>query len=349
MTLTARQARFITSVDKMRKHQVYINGQGTCLVDRWFEGRNLVFRVVMLCLFCWLALFQKLLVGQTLPREELVLLTGEWKGERFDDGRPWIPDRLLERARHIGIDDAWTILRNLGYNNQFEGGWSKVHEDVAVVGRALTAVFVPSRPDLHAVISEKGKAQGFTGSTNAWPIEKLSLGDVYVADGFGKVEGGTLIGQTLGGSIFHRSGNGVIFDGGARDIDGLSEIAGFNAYVRGFHPSFLEGSLLLGLNTPIRIGKATVLPGDLVLAKREGVLFIPSHLAEHVIEKAEFILLRDAYGDHAIKTGKFTTGEIDNQWSKDIKEDFLGWLRENRPKVKMTREVLDRLMEDRTW
>ncbi|WP_051292728.1 RraA family protein [Olivibacter sitiensis] len=293
--------------------------------------------------------FQGTLIGQVLPKEELVFLTREWEGERFEDGRPKISDELLERAKHIGIDDAWTILRNFGYKNQFEGGWSKVHEDVAVVGRALTAAFVPNRPDLDTVIREKGKSLGFTGSTNSWPIERLSMGDVYVADGFGKIEGGTLIGQTLGNSIFHRSGNGVIFDGGARDIDGLSEIEGFNAYVRGFHPSFLEESLLLGLNAPIRIGRATVLPGDLVLAKREGVLFIPSHLAEKVIERAEFILLRDAYGDYAIKTGKFTTGEIDNQWSEAIKEDFLNWLRESRPEVKMTKEGLNKLMKDRTW
>lgn len=288
-------------------------------------------------------------MGQTLPKDELIFLTAQWKGARFEDGRPKISDDLVERAKSIGIDDAWTILRNLGYHNQFEGGWQKVHEHVAVVGRALTANFVPNRPDLDMAIKEKGKEKGFKGNTNAWPIERLSMGDVYVADGFGKVAGGTLIGQTLGNSIFAKSGNGVVFDGGARDIEGLSAIKGFNAFVRGFDPSFLEESVLLGLNTPIRIGKATVLPGDLVLAKREGVLFIPSHLAEQVIEKAEFIILRDAYGDDAIKEGRFTTGEIDNQWSDAMKEDFLQWLSKNRPEVEMTREGLDKLMKDRTW
>lgn len=287
--------------------------------------------------------------AQTLPKEELTFLTKAWTGERFDDGRPKISDDWIERAKVIGIDDAWTILKNAGYNNQFVSGWKHVHEDVPVVGRALTATFMPSRPDVDKNILDRGHAAGKTGNTNTWPIEMLSKGDVYVADGFGKIAGGTLIGQTLGNAIFNKSGNGVVFDASVRDLEGLSEITGFNAFVRDFHPSFLEESTLMGLNTPTRIGQAIVLPGDLVLAQREGVLFIPAHLVEHVVTRSEFILLRDKFGFEMIKSGTYNTGQIDNQWTPEIKTAFLKWLDSHSGEVKMSKEQLDKIMEDRTW
>jgi len=288
-------------------------------------------------------------VAQQLSKEELLFLTADWKGERFEDGRPKIPETLLVRAKNIGLDDAWTILRNEGYHNQFADGWKAVHENKPFVGRALTAAYMPSRPDVQDAILKRGHQNGFKGNTNAWPIDLLQQGDVYVADGFGKVAGGTLIGQTLGTTIFSRSGNGVVFDAGARDLDGLAEIEGFNAFVRGFHPSFLEESMLMGINTPIRIGTAIVLPGDLVLCNSEGVLFIPAHLAEKVVVTAEFIQLRDAFGKERIQEGKYSVGEIDNQWNETIKLDFIKWLKNHADRVNMTKEQLDQLMEKRTW
>ena len=269
--------------------------------------------------------------AQTISKEQLIFYTSEWKGERFEDGRPKIPDDLLERAKHIGIEEAWTVLRNEGYNNQFEGNWKLVNDDVPVIGRAVTAMFMPSRPDIEKNI----KAQGAK--------------DVYVADGFGKIKGGTLIGDNLGNSIFNKSGNGVIFDGSARDLQGLKSIPGFNAFVRDFDPSYLEEMVLMGLNTPIRIGHAIVLPGDLVLSEKEGVLFIPAHLAEKVVATSEFIALRDDFGHAMLKSGTYSTGEIDSQWTPAIREAFLKWLAQSGSKVKMTRAQLDAFMEKRTW
>ena len=240
--------------------------------------------------------------AQTIPRDELIFLTSEWKGDRFPDGRPKVPDDLLVRAANIGIDDAWTVLKNLGYTKQFEYGWKMVNDTVPVIGRALTAMFMPSRPDVEKSIKERGLKQGRKGNTNSWPIDVLTKGDVYVADGFGKIDGGTLIGSTLGNSIFSKSGNGVVFNASARDLQGLSEIKGFNAFVRDFNPSFLEGEVLMGLNTPIRIGKAIVMPGDLVIANREGVLFVPAQLAEIVISTAEFVTLKDQFGFEMVKS-----------------------------------------------
>ena len=288
--------------------------------------------------------------GQTISQDELIFLTSEWEGERFEDGRPKIPDDLVERAKKIGIDDAWTVLKNEGYINQFAGEWKMVNEQTPVIGRALTAAFMPSRPDLEANIMERGiNTRNRKGNTNSWPIEMLSKGDVYVADGFGKIGGGTLMGATLATSIFEKSGNGVVFNGSARDLEAISEIEGFNAFVRDFHPSFLEEMVLTGLNTPIRIGSAVVLPGDLVIAKRGGVLFVPAHLAELVISTAEFVFLKDQFGFEMVKTRQYTTGEIDSQWGDELKSDFLNWLKEHPEMGTMTRDELDEVLSKRTW
>ncbi|MCU7550162.1 RraA family protein [Chitinophagaceae bacterium LB-8] len=290
------------------------------------------------------------LCAQTIPKEELIFLTAEWKGERFPDGRPKIADNLLERAKHIMIDDAWTVLKNEGYTNQFESNWKTVNDTTPVTGRAVTAMFMPSRPDVEKMIKERGTTQqGRKGNTNSWPIEVLSKGDVYVADGFGKIGGGTLIGATLANSIYTKTGNGVIFNGAARDLQELRMLHGFNAFVRDFHPSFLEDMVLMGLNTPIRIGNTMVLPGDLVIAQKEGVLFVPAHLAEQVVNTAEFVIRKDKFGFEMVKSGHYTAGQIDSQWNDQIKAEFLKWLELHPELGKMTRAQLDKLMSKRTW
>ncbi|MEJ7738140.1 MAG: RraA family protein [Chitinophagaceae bacterium] len=306
--------------------------------------------VPLFVLFLCIVSNQTRLFGQTIPKDELTFLTSEWKGERFPDGRPKIPDGLLERAKKIGIDDAWTVLKNEGYTNQFEGSWKMVQTDVPVIGRAVTAMFMPSRPDIEKNIKDRGiSSQGRKGNTNTWPIETLTKGDVYVADGFGKIGGGTLMGATLGNAIFSKTGNGVVFNGAARDLQELQNIKGFNAFVRDFHPSFIEEMVLMGLNAPIRIGNVIVLPGDLVIAQREGVLFVPAHLAEQVISTSEFVTRKDQYGFERVKSGRYTTGQIDSQWTDEIKSDFLKWLAQHPELGTMTRAELDKVMSKRTW
>ncbi|MEP6951633.1 MAG: RraA family protein [Ginsengibacter sp.] len=289
------------------------------------------------------------ILAQTIPKEELIFLTSEWKGERFPDGRPKVSDGLISRAKKIGIEEAWTVLKNEGYKNQFEGNWKMVNDSVKVVGRVVTAQFMPSRPDVEAKIKERGKSEGRKGNTNSWPIDVLTKGDVYVADCFGKIAQGTLIGDNLGNSIFAKTGNGVIFDGAARDLSGLADIKGFNAFVRDFDPSYLEDVVLMGLNTPIRIGHAIVLPGDLVISEKEGVLFIPAHLAEKVVSIAEFIDLKDQFGHAMLKSGKYSPGQIDSQWTDEIKTAFLNWLDQNPGENKLTRAQLNEFMNKRTW
>jgi regulator of RNase E activity RraA len=305
-------------------------------------------KIAVLSLLLTGILFSTSLFAQTISKDEMLFLTSEWKGERFPDGRPKIPDNLLERAKKIYIDDAWTVLKNEGYLNQYEGNWKTVN-DSTIAGRALTAMYMPSRPDVEKNIKERGAKQGRQGNTNSWPIDILTKGDLYVADAFGKISGGSIMGATLANSIYAKSGNGVVFNGAARDLLEIKNIKGFNAYVRDFHPSFTEEMVLMGLNTPIRIGNVMVLPGDLVIATREGVLFVPAHMAEQVVSTAEFVIRKDQFGFEMVRTGKYSTGQIDSQWPDEIKTEFLKWLEKHPELGKMTRAEVDKMMSKRTW
>jgi len=285
----------------------------------------------------------------TLTKEQIVAITPEWKGDRLPDGRPNVPDKLLERLKSISLEEGWGILRNAGYNNQFEGDWMVLRPDQVLVGRALTVQYLPKRPDFDKVIRDKGKAENRVGNFNSWPIDMLKPGDVYVADSYGKIVDGTLIGDNLGNSIYAKSKTGVIFYGSVRDAEGLEKIEGFNSWVKGYDPSYIQEMMLGGINVPIRIGRVTVLPGDAVLAKKNGIVFIPAHLVADLVINAEFIALRDQFGHQRLREGKYTPGEIDQQWSDIIKKDFLSWLDQNPGKLPMTRQELDEYMKKRTW
>lgn len=285
----------------------------------------------------------------TLTSDQIKAITPDWTGERFPDGRPKVSDRLLERLKKVSIEEAWGILRNRGYQNQFEGDWMVLHPDSVMTGRVVTAQYSPLRPDLDKVIKDKGKAEGRIGATNSWPIDVLKNGDIYVADSYGKIVDGTLIGDNLGNAIYAKSLRGVIFYGSVRDVEGLNEIKGFNAWIKGYDPSYIQQMMLTGINVPIRIGRATVLPGDVVLAKKGGVVFLPAYLVEDILLNAEFIALRDKFGHQRLREGKYTPGQIDTQWTDEIKKDFMKWLDENPDKIPMTRQELDNFMKGRTW
>lgn len=285
----------------------------------------------------------------TLTPEQIKGHTPEWKGERFPDGRPKVPDQLLERLKKIRLEEAWGVLRNRGYHNQFEGDWMVLHEQEVMTGRVVTAQYMPLRPDYDKIVKDIGKTEKRVGSPNSWPIDVLKEGDIYVADSYGKIVDGTLIGDNLGNAIYAHSKRGVIFYGSVRDVEGLEEIKGFNAWMKGYDPSYIQQMMLAGINVPVRIGRATVLPGDAVLAKKGGVVFIPAHLLEDVVLNAEFITLRDLFGHQRLREGKYTPGQIDMQWTDEIKKDFLKWLDENPDKLPMSRQELDKFMKDRTW
>ncbi|MEK9957942.1 MAG: RraA family protein [Flavobacteriaceae bacterium] len=288
-------------------------------------------------------------LAQNLSKEQMLDLTPLWQGERFDDGRPKVTQSILERMKQVSIEEAWVVLKNEGYFNQFEGNWQPLHDDVPFVGRALTVQYLPNRPDVSDQIKKMGLAKGEIGNTNSWPIDKLVEYDVYVADGFGKIVDGTLIGDNLGNAIYAKSKTGVVFNASSRDMEGLSQIDGFNAFVKGWDPSFIKEVMLLSINYPIRIGAATVMPGDVVLAKKTGVIFIPAHLAEKVVTTSEIVRLRDLFGITRLKEGIYTPGQIDNKWSEAIEKDFAKWLEDHMDELPVPKAQIQELLKKRTW
>ncbi|HSO86445.1 MAG TPA: hypothetical protein VLQ91_07855 [Draconibacterium sp.] len=283
--------------------------------------------------------------------EYIKALTSEWKGERFPDGRPKVSDAILERLKNISIEEAWGVLRNKGFMNQYEGDWTIVNPDEAMTGRVVTAQYMPLRPDMEKQIKEQGKVENRAqkGGTNSWPIDILTTGDVYVADSYGKIADGTLIGDNLGNSIYAKSQRGVIFYGSVRDLEGISEIKGFNGWIKGADPSYIQQMMLTSINAPIRIGRATVLPGDVVLAKKYGVIFIPAYLVEDLVLTSEVTALRDEFGHQRLKEKKYLAGEIDSEWSEEIKKDFLNWVNNYPGKLPMSKEELDNYLKERNY
>jgi 4-hydroxy-4-methyl-2-oxoglutarate aldolase len=278
-----------------------------------------------------------------MTREQILFYTSEWKGDRFPDGRPKLPDSLLKRATDMTIEDVWEYLRDRGYRNQFEGGWQALHIQRPFAGRALTAQYMPTRPDMQRAIQSEGTAEGRVSGTNSWPINELRIGDVYVADGFGKIIEGTLIGSNLGNAVAAHTHTGFVFDGGIRDQEENREIPDFNGFYRGYDPSAWADMELTGINVPVRIGRAIVLPGDLVLAKPEGVLFIPAILAEDAVSAAEFTALTDDFNFDLNREGK-NGAQFEGGWTATKYDAFARWIDAHPEKLKMPRSEFDALL-----
>ncbi|MDA0194092.1 MAG: RraA family protein [Bacteroidetes bacterium] len=285
----------------------------------------------------------------TLTKEQIIAITADWTGQRSEDGRPYVSEELLKRLKNISIEEAWGFLRNKGYHNQFEGDWMILKPGESMTGRALTVQYMPSRSDYHDKVMAKGKEQNRIGNFNSWPIDMLKPGDIYIADGYGKIIDGTLIGDNLGNAIYAKSKNGVIFYGSVRDNEGLEKIEGYNQWIKGYDPSYIQGMMLGGINIPIRIGRVTILPGDAILAKKGGIIAIPAHLLAELVISGEFTALRDEFGHKMLRDGTYTPGQIDRQWTDDIKEAFLSWINSNSDKLPMSRAELDAYMKERNW
>lgn len=286
--------------------------------------------------------------------EYIKALTAEWKGERFSDGRPKVSDDLLGRLKKITLEETWAELIELGYHNQFEGDWQLIDESesTTMTGRAVTAQFMPERADLENQVIEQGKLEGRAWQqrrTVSWAVSTLVEGDVYVADGYCKPSYGTVVGSNLGNGVYARSKRGVVVYGNVRDMEGLRKIEGFNGWIKGSDPSYMRKTILTSINAPIRIGHATVLPGDAVLAKKDGVIFIPPHLVEHIVLSGEVTRLFDVFGQQRIKEGKYSAGAIDSVWSDEIKQDFRNWAKSNRNQLPMSLEELNKYLEERKF
>src|SRR5215213_10118740 len=288
-------------------------------------------------------------------KEEIIALTPDWKGERFHDGRPKVPDDILKRMKPVTIEEAWEIVQGQGgFRYQIAEGWGQIiNPDSVLVGRAFTATFMPGRPDVWRAIDSMGKKEG-RRAQNVWAVEMLQKGDVYVADQFGAKRNGPTIGDNVGNAIYARTGNGIVYDGALRDVEGLKEIGGFTSYYTSYDPSFHNPgggnnrdltTMIVGINHPTRIRTVTVMPGDVVLGKMGVVVFVPPHLAERVVKTSEIVRLRDMFGHQRLREGKYTAGQIDTRWSDEIEKDFSKWLNDHIDKLPVAKEQIQEYLK----
>jgi 4-hydroxy-4-methyl-2-oxoglutarate aldolase len=259
-------------------------------------------------------------------KEKIEAITPKNPFERFGDGRPKVPDDIVERMRKVTSEEAWGVLHSNDYKLQFEGNWVNLHPDRILTGRAVTCRYVPSRPDLNEVVQDIGAKENRVGGQNSWAIDTLVPGDVIVVELFGKIIWGTFAGDNLATAIQSSTqGGGMVVDGGMRDYQRVVELDNFNGFLKGLDPTPIRDVTLVEINVPVRIGSATCLPGDIVLGTPTGVTFIPPHLAQQVVERSESIRLHDYFGQMRIREGVYTPGEVDRKWSEAMDKDFEEW------------------------
>ncbi len=288
-----------------------------------------------------------------ISKEELIALTPDWKGERFADGRPKVSDDIIRRMKSVSVEEAWAVMSNAGYKYQIAEDWQIINPDSVLVGRAVTTTFMPGRPDVWKAIDSLGKKQG-KRAQNVWAVEMLVKGDVYVADQFGAKRNGPTIGDNVGNAIYARTGNGIVYDGAIRDLEGLKEIGGFTSYYTSYDPSYHNPgggqnrdltTMIVGINHPTRIRTVTVMPGDVVLGKMGVVVFIPPQLAEKVVKTSEIVRLRDQFGHERLREGKYTAGQIDARWTDEIEKDFSKWLNDHINELPVGKEQIQEYLK----
>lgn len=266
-------------------------------------------------------------------REDIVQLTPHWQGERFPNGRPKVPTDILRRMERVTLEEAWGPLWGQGYRYQFQGDFKALHPNKILVGRAVTCVMVPMRPDLHHYLLKYGQEQeGRRGFFNAWVVDSLQEDDVLVVDLFDKIFQGTFIGGNLSTAIAARTKRGgAVIWGGVRDLQQMMKIETIQVFYRGNDPTGIGDVTMVGMNVPCRIGNALCMPGDVVLGTPGGVLFIPPHLAESCLIPAEKSHVRDIFGFQRLAEKRYTTAQIDAAWTLEIWEDFLRWFHAEAP------------------
>ena len=261
--------------------------------------------------------------------EDVQFYTKEWNGERFPDGRPKVSDKVLERLSKLTMEQAVMAMIDIGYTHQFEGSLKRTNSERRMIGRAVTAVMVPTRIDVHKNLLEEGRSlYGHQGFFNQWAIESLSEHDILVVDMCDQILYGTYVGGNLSTAIKTKTiDGGAVIWGGIRDLEQIEGIDDYQCYYRGYDPTPIGDVMMTGKNVPTRIGHAVCLPGDVVLGTQAGVCFIPAHLADYVASTAEKEYIRDIFGFTRLKDGTYTTDEVDNKWTIKIMKDFEQWFK----------------------
>ena len=246
----------------------------------------------------------------TFSKQELIDYTAKSPFDRLADGRPKVPDAMIERARDLSSEEVWAGLHEEGFKNQYADGFQVLHPGKTMVGRAFTVQFMPLRADVDEITKNKAKHRGLHDLTNQTAIDMLQPGDVLVVDLFGKKVDGTIVGDNLFYYVMKATnGSGLVVDGSIRDLDGIAKID-MPVYFRSADPTPIGNVMLTGINVPIRIGGVTVMPGDLVVGDREGVYFVPPQLVKEVLDRADEIRIHDEWTKKKFDEMQYKSREI---------------------------------------
>ena len=289
----------------------------------------------------------------SLTKDEMLFYTSVWKGERFPDGRQKVSDDLVRRMKFVSVTEAWATLNGSGdpvegqattgfgggrgatYTNQYYGGFKMMREEIVICGRASTIHFMPFRPDLNGLIQQQGTKDGRGRGQYTWGIDQLQTGDCYVANVCEAELDASHVGDNLGTTIWTKTGNGAVIKGTLRDLYGnLAVNPNWNVMVRDFRPQANSSNLVIGVNCPIQVGYITVMPGDIVLGTREGVVFIPPQLAQKVVESSERTRIQDYWAHQGVKEGKWTAQQADGGFTPEMNKQFTQWLKDNADNMK---------------
>jgi regulator of RNase E activity RraA len=264
----------------------------------------------------------------TFPKPDLIDYTAQNPFDRLPDGRPKVPDNLIERARGLSSEEVWAVLQQKEFNNQYADGFVVLHPGKTMVGRVFTVQFMPLRGDVDEVAKAKAKQHGLERLTNQTAIDMLQPGDVLVVDLFGKKVNGTIVGDNLFYYVMKAThSGGLVVDGSIRDLDGLSEID-MPAYFRATDPTPINNVMLTGINTPVRVGGVTVMPGDLAVGDREGVYFIPPQFVKEVLDRGDEIHVHDEWTKKKFDEGKYKSSEIyGSPTDPKLKQEYQDYLK----------------------
>jgi regulator of RNase E activity RraA len=246
----------------------------------------------------------------SFSKQQLIDYTAANPFDRLPDGRPKVPDALIERARDLSSEEVWSVMQAKGYENQYADGFQVLHPGKTMVGRAFTVQFMPLREDVNGVIQSKHQQETGKRLFNQTAIDMLQPGDVLIVDLFGKKVNGTIVGDNLFFYVNQAThGGGLVVDGSVRDLDGISEID-MPAYFKSVDPTPIGQVMLTGINVPVRVGGVTVMPGDLVVGDREGVYFVPPQFVKEMLDKADETHIHDEWTKKKFAEGKYKSSEI---------------------------------------
>ena len=269
-----------------------------------------------------------------LSREQMVRYTAKNPFDRFPDGRPKVPDWILVKVKDMSIEEAWGILQSKGYKHQYVDDLQILHPGQKLVGRAVTAQYLPMRPDLDEALAQEAKAQGLPSSTNQKTIDQLQLNDVPVIDLMGAAPGHNFGGDNLQTAVWAATHTGAVIDGTIRDLEGIFQIPS-QLYFRKAHPSAVSEVSVIGINIPVKVGDAVVLPGDVVLGDREGVIFIPPHLVKDIVEAADLTHIHDEWTKMKFMTGKYKSSQIyGGPLSPELKQEYDAYVKKRQAEMK---------------